>query len=163
MKTFRIRYFLLSSLLLFCVTSRAQKHYIIDCADSAGKQEYKMNIGVKDTDVSGILVLKCDSSSGFRCALMNEFGISALNFCVSADRKKVALVSVISFLDKWYIRKVLKSDLEYLFSATEDDLEKESHDRIIRRDDTGVILENKKYGITYTLEQLKDKDYETAQ
>ena len=94
---------------------------------------------------------------------MNEFGISALNFSVSSDRRKVELVSVISFLDKWYIRKVLKSDLEYLFSATEDDLEKEYHSKVIRRDDTSVILENKKYNITYTLEELKDKDYEVAQ
>ena len=163
MKTSPTKYFLLSSLLLFCVTLHAQKHYIVGCADSTARQEYKMNIGVKDADVSGILVMKSDSDGGIKCALMNEFGISALNFSVSSDRRKVELVSVISFLDKWYIRKVLKSDLEYLFSATEDDLEKENHDRVIRRADDSVILENKKYSITYTLEQLKGKDNEADQ
>ncbi len=163
MKIFQTRYFLLSSLLLFCVSLHAQKHYILGCTDSIGRQEYKMNIGVKDADVSGILIMKCDSTGVIKCALMNEFGISALNFCISEDRRKVELVNVISFLDKWYIRKVLKTDLEYLFSATEDNLEKENHDRVIRRADDSVILENKKYSITYTLEQLKGKDNEADQ
>ena len=163
MKTFLTRYFLLSSLLLFGASLHAQKHYIVGYVDSIGRQEFKMNISVKDADVSGILVMKVDSVGGIKCALMNEFGISALNFSVSTDRKQVELVNVISFLDKWYIRKVLKSDLEYLFSATKEDLDKENHSKLIRRDDTSVILENKKYNITYTLEELKDKDDEVAQ
>ena len=154
---------MLSSLLLFGASLHAQKHYLVGYVDSIGRQEYKMNISVKDADVSGILIMKCDSTGVIKCALMNEFGISALNFCISEDRRKVELVNVISFLDKWYIRKVLKSDLEYLFSATEDDLEKENHDRVIRRTDDSVILENKKYNITYTLEELKDKDDDVAQ
>ena len=163
MKTSPTKYFLLSSLLLFGTFLHAQKHYLVGYVDSIGRQEYKMNISVKDADVSGILVMKVDSVGGIKCALMNEFGISALNFSVSTDRKQVELVNVISFLDKWYIRKVLKSDLEYLFSATEDNLEKENHDRVIRRADDSVILENKKYSITYTLEQLKGKDNEADQ
>ena len=43
-----------------------------------------------------------------------EFGITALEFTYQPQTKKVELIEVIAMLDKWYIRRVLKSDLQHV-------------------------------------------------
>ena len=46
--------------------------------------------------------------------LFNEFGITALEFTYQPQTKKVELIEVIAMLDKWYIRRVLKNDLQHV-------------------------------------------------
>ena len=46
--------------------------------------------------------------------LFNEFGITALEFTYQPQTKKVELIEVIAMLDKWYIRRVLKIDLQHV-------------------------------------------------
>ena len=46
--------------------------------------------------------------------LFNEFGITALEFTYQLHTKKVELIEVIAMLDKWYIRRVLKNDLQHV-------------------------------------------------
>ena len=48
----------------------------------------------------------------YRGVIFNEFGITALEFTYHPSAKKVKLVQVIKMLDKWYIRRVLKKDLQ---------------------------------------------------
>lgn len=45
-------------------------------------------------------------------SLINEFGISAANFIYYKESGKFKLLDVISFLNKWYIKRVLAYDLK---------------------------------------------------
>ena len=74
---------------------------------------YNAMIEAEKGYVGGICVLANDSNVVKGC-LLNEFGISALEFIYIPADGKVELLSVISMLDKWYIRKVLKKDLALL-------------------------------------------------
>jgi hypothetical protein len=103
--------------------------------------------------LSGICLIKTDAS-GSKGSLVNEFGIHALDFTVSTDRRKVRLLHVIDRMNKWYIKRILRRDLRFLF------LNKESaQDRrreVIVAGDT-TILHNKKYRITYTFTEIKNE------
>ncbi len=60
--------------------------------------------------LSGVCILKRDDST-LQGVIFNEFGISALSFTYNENKGKVKLNEVISFLDKWYIRKVIRKDI----------------------------------------------------
>lgn len=60
--------------------------------------------------VSGICVMYNDGEN-VKASIFNEFGISAIDFVYNPAKDKVKLESVIKMLNKWYIRKLLKSDL----------------------------------------------------
>ncbi len=60
--------------------------------------------------ISGVCMLKKDGDM-ILGSIFNEFGISALSFTYDEDRQKVKLFDVVSFMDKWYIRKVMRKDL----------------------------------------------------
>ncbi len=118
-----------------------------------GKRQYSVTIEMPRGSLSGICLIKTDAS-GSKGSLVNEFGIHALDFTVSTDRRKVRLLHVIDRMNKWYIKRILRRDLRFLF------LNKESaQDRrreVIVAGDT-TILHNKKYRITYTFTEIKNE------
>lgn len=65
--------------------------------------------------LSGICAMKnsCGVTDG---SVMNEFGITAFSFRYDGKKQKVTLSDVIPFLNKWYIKRVIKGDLAYLFA-----------------------------------------------
>ena len=118
-----------------------------------GKRQYRVTIEMPRGSLSGICLIKTDAS-GSKGSLVNEFGIHALDFTISTDRRKVRLLHVIDRMNKWYIKRILRRDLRFLF------LNKESaQDRrreVIVAGDT-TILYNKKYRITYTFTEIKNE------
>lgn len=64
--------------------------------------------------LSGICVLLKEDGTVKGC-VFNEFGISALDFTYFPEKDKVKLHCVISMMDKWYIRRILKRGLRQLF------------------------------------------------
>ena len=66
--------------------------------------------------VSGICVMYNDGED-IKVSIFNEFGISAIDFSYSLRKDKVRLLGVIKMLNKWYIRRILKSDLRKLMHA----------------------------------------------
>ena len=67
--------------------------------------------------VGGLMIMmKCDDGK-VRGSLVNEFGISLLDFSFDEKKGKVKLESVMKALDKWYIRRVLKNDLKHSLQA----------------------------------------------
>ena len=152
---------LVVSLLLASLWGHAQNDYVVALPDGRSRCEYKMAIGVKASEVDGVLIVRRDSIDGFRAALMNEFGISALTFRLTADRSRVVLVDVVSFLDKWYIRKVLTADLQYLFAARETDLTHERDKRVVSREADSIVMNNRKFELCYKLTPIKEHKDET--
>ncbi len=151
---------LISLLFTFAVVS-AQK-FVISFPDSIMK--YNVTIDFRKANITGICILKFDADGEIKGAIVNEFGIHAMNFTVSADRQNVKLVDVISFMDKWYIKKVVRGDLQYLFSATTDTLGKEQGRRKVeRQDDKSITMSNLKYDITYNFCYINDAGDETTE
>lgn len=60
--------------------------------------------------ISGICILLRDGDR-IKGSLFNEFGISALDFIYDTDKDKVKITAAMAFIDKWYIRRVLRKDL----------------------------------------------------
>ena len=118
-----------------------------------GKRQYSVTIEMPRGSLSGICLIKTDAS-GSKGSLVNEFGIHALDFTVSTDRRKVRLLHVIDRMNKWYIKRILRRDLRFLF------LNKESAQdrwREVTVEGDTTILYNKKYRITYTFTEIKNE------
>lgn len=126
-----------------------------------GKQHYQVAINVKEAEISGICIIKTDDE-GSRGAVVNEFGIHALDFTISPNRRKVKLVNVMPFMNRWYIKKVVCGDLKFLFSATAEMQRKGKRSVSVEADGT-VTLVNSRYGLKYSFLEIRNKDDETAE
>lgn len=114
------KYLLLISILLLSLASltvQAQDSLIVQQAplsDSIGcKTRYATAIELSKGYLSGITIMVREADV-YHGVLFNEFGITALEFTYQPQTKKVELIEVIAMLDKWYIRRVLKNDLQYV-------------------------------------------------
>ena len=144
------RCLLLSSLLWMAVVGVAADYLLpLD-----GRQEYSVAITARGAEITGVCIVKTDAE-GSRGAIVNEFGIHALDFMVSADRKKVKLLNVIPMMDRWYVRRVVKKDLRTLFNATADGEQAGGRTVIVEPDGT-VTLTNTRYKLKYSLKKLHE-------
>lgn len=114
------KYLLLISILLLSLASltvQAQDSLIVQQAplsDSIGcKTRYATTIELSKGYLSGITIMVREADV-YHSVLFNEFGITALEFTYQPQTKKVELIEVIAMLDKWYIRRVLKNDLQHV-------------------------------------------------
>ena len=83
-------------------------------SDSIGcKTKYATTIELSKGYLSGITIMVREADV-YHGVLFNEFGITALEFTYQPQIKKVELIEVIAMLDKWYIRRVLKNDLQHV-------------------------------------------------
>lgn len=94
-------------------------------------------------------------------SLFNEFGITAFNFEYNFDKGKIKLYDVMSFLNRWYIKKMIKRDLEYLFSNILFDKKSKTRNRELEITDDKVVLRNLKYHIVYSFSNIST--YETIE
>lgn len=78
-----------------------------------GRIRYAASIEMPKAYLSGICVLLREGDV-VRGSLFNEFGVTALDFTYHPENHKVKLHHVISMMDKWYIRRVLRKDLAQL-------------------------------------------------
>ena len=144
------RCLLLSSLLWMAVVGVAADYLLpLD-----GRQEYSVAIMARGAEITGVCIVKTDAE-GSRGAIVNEFGIHALDFMVSADRRKVKLLNVIPMMDRWYVRRVVKKDLRTLFNATADGEQAGGRTVIVEPDGT-VTLTNTRYKLKYSLKKLHE-------
>ena len=114
------KYLLLISILLLSLASltvQPQDSLIVQQApllDSIGcKTRYATTIELSKGYLSGITIMVREADV-YHGVLFNEFGITALEFTYQPQTKKVELIEVIAMLDKWYIRRVLKNDLQHV-------------------------------------------------
>lgn len=109
-----------------------------------GKVKCNAVIEMKKGYISGVCMLVNDEGV-VRGSIFNEFGISAISFAYYPEHEKVKLLEVISMLNKWYIRKVLKKDLRQLMKNL--------------RQGIGSYRDEK-YNIVYNFTPLKDETEE---
>jgi len=101
----------LNSLLFVCAIGLCAND--IDSTDVNNQlQRYAFQIETDKAFVSGLLLAN-ESEDVINGSMINEFGVSAIDFTYSKRKQKVKLLNVVSFLNKWYIRMVLKNDLKF--------------------------------------------------
>lgn len=92
--------------------------------------------------ISGICLLVQDSDT-IKGAIVNEFGITALDFVYTRKDDKVRLVSTAPMLNKWYMRPVITADIRELLHALREGK---------------FSYEDEKYHIRYSLSPINGDD-----
>lgn len=119
-----------------------------------GRQQFAVTIAARGVELTGVCVVKT-GADGSRGTLVNEFGVHALDFLLTADRRRVRLLNVVAQLDRWYIRRVVRRDLQHLFGATAAG-HPSRHREVTVGDDGCVVLVNTKYNIRYTIHEIRE-------
>lgn len=120
---------------------------------SSPLQKHTFQIETSNGFVSGILLVSEDDEN-INGSMINEFGISAIDFSYSKKKQKVKLLSVISFLNKWYIKHVLKNDIKFCLHVLYDVPFKKKHNyEVVHTVDSISIINNKRH-LKYTFSPL---------
>ena len=110
-------------------------------ADSS-RRTFTALIETPKASISGICLLVQDSDT-IKGAIVNEFGITALDFVYTRKDDKVRLVSAAPMLNKWYMRPVITADIRELLHALREGK---------------FSYEDEKYHIRYSLSPINDDD-----
>jgi hypothetical protein len=149
------RFLFLISLLLIIVQTSAQEAVRINSLfhpEVGEKVKYKLLLQFKEHGFTGVCIIK-QGEGGLIGSIINEFGIKAFDFVYKPDSNKIRLFNVIGFMDKWYIKRVIKADWKYLFSYLETK-KKDKKRKITISEGGDVVLENLNYQIRYTFTPL---------
>ena len=75
------------------------------------RARYNVQIDFKKAYISGVCIMLMEDGQ-VKASVVNEFGVSALDFSYNPSKKKVKILSVMGKMNKWYIKKVLRKDLQ---------------------------------------------------
>lgn len=76
---------------------------------------YEMQIDARGNFISGICMMVLDEDK-IKCSIINEFGVSIIDFTYNTEKDKVKLHYVFKTLNKWYLRRVLRRDLKRIIA-----------------------------------------------
>lgn len=114
---------------------------------------YAFEITTPKAALTGIMIVK-ESDGVILGSMVNEFGVSAIDFSYDRSRDKLKLLNVVGFLDKWYIKMTMKKDLRLclhvLFAIP---YKSEKNYEISFSSDSYQVV-NKKRKITYTFTRM---------
>ena len=103
------------------------------------RARYSVQIDVKKAYISGICGMLFEDGK-LKACVVNEFGLSAMDFEYDPQKDKVKIINVIKKLDHWYIKRFLKRDLRILIHNLRQGIYRH---------------ENTKYEITYNFQPLQ--------
>ncbi|MDD4589308.1 MAG: hypothetical protein PHG06_02600 [Parabacteroides sp.] len=160
MKSFLINFFLLI-LLAACSTDKtlisgeplSLPLWTTTLVQDSVMNTYQITLQIGEKNMTGICLLK-KTGDKWNGSLINEFGIKAFDF--TSDEGMTHLHHIVSFLDKWYIRRTIEQDLHYLFNidATKTGNEKKRYIR--RKSPTSFILVNRIHHIQYSFNRIPE-------
>jgi hypothetical protein len=139
--------------------------------DTIQKNEYRLIFSTPKTNISSICIVK-QSNGLWKGTIINEFGVKVFDFV--STPQKCELMNVISFLDKWYVKRVIASDIQFIMEIDNPKYEEgiksvrvsaqdtlsviyKNRKELKRLPDGKIIYKNKKRAINYTLIRI---DYE---
>lgn len=106
---------LISILLLYGIDNHATAQRLLPASEGE-VVSFSSFIEMPRGYVSGICAMMLENRS-IKATMYNEFGITAMEFVYSMEKKKVKLEYVIKLLDKWYIKRTLRKDLACLINC----------------------------------------------
>lgn len=74
--------------------------------------QYGMLMTARGQEVTGVCVMEMSDDGSLVGSVVNEFGVKAFDFMFNKGKTKV--LNVIKPLNKWYIRRVLRCDLNHI-------------------------------------------------
>lgn len=116
-------------------------------------QRYAFQIETPKSFISGILITKVQGNYIIG-SLINEFGVSAIDFSFNREKNKMKLINVVSFLNKWYIKKTLSSDLKFCIHQIYHIPWKKKHNYIVEKKDDSITILNNKRELKYVFSPL---------
>lgn len=102
-----IKIFLTVLLAVVPLLAMAQSTYPVNNGD---KIRYDLQIEIRDSNLSGICIM-INNNGIITSSIINEFGISLMDFTYSEKKDKVKIHNIIKPLDRWYIKRFLKRSL----------------------------------------------------
>jgi len=137
--------------------------------DSIQKNDYRITISTDKFNISGIWVVK-QMDDSWRGIMMNEFGLKMFDFICTAN--KCELKNVAALANKWYIRKTIADDMQFILeidnstykkgrtahrSRNNDTLTIAKKNKMLQRFATGeMVLYNKKRNLTYAFKKMEE-------
>lgn len=152
--------FLSSILLFFAFDLRAEQPDSI--AESNPLQKHTFQIETGNGFISGLLLV-AENDESITGSLINEFGVSAIDFVYSRKNNKVRLLNVVSLLNKWYIKRVLRNDLEFCLHVLYDTPYRKKHNYEIARTGDSITITNSRRHLKYTFSPLTITDNDTEE
>lgn len=140
---------LISTMICLIPIFDASSQSIIESADLSHSLKYHLNIGIRKGQISGILIIKNDSTL-LNGTIINEFGFSAIDFTLDRSNNKIKLQHVVKVLDKWYIKRVLRNDLKKLLTTDFSSGNTGRHYSVTVSQDT-IELTNRRHKISYKI------------
>lgn len=128
---------LVAGLLFLSLNINAQKEFPKNNGDRA---RYNVQIDFKKAYISGLCLMLMEDDI-IKASVVNEFGVSALDYTYNPTKQKVKILKVMGKMNKWYIKKVLKRDLKQV---------------MLNLPQGENTYEDKKYSIKYTFEPLNE-------
>lgn len=149
-----MRAFLLFLVSLFTSLVIYAQETVNDTVPGSGQSDcYAFEISTPKAAVTGIMIVK-DSDNVILGSMINEFGVSAIDFRYDRRRDKLKLLSVVGFLDKWYIKMTMKTDLRLCLHVLFDIPYKSEKNHEISISPDGYQVVNKKRKITYKFTRM---------
>ncbi len=150
----------LSSILTFAWFSA--KAETTDADSNVQRRQQSFQIETKKAAVTGILITKEDAET-ITGSMVNEFGVSAIDFVYTKKSDKLKLVNVVSFLNKWYIKPVLKKDLNFCVHMLFDMPYTKKHHYEVSTDGDTITINNSKRHLKYTFAQINPTQNDTEE
>lgn len=114
---------------------------------------YAFEVTMEKGHISGIMITK-ESDDTIAGTMVNEFGVSALSFVYDKRNNKIKLQDVMSILNKWYIKRVLKQDLTFCLHILNDAPYRKKHKYLLTETTDQISITNPKRKLTYSFKPL---------
>ena len=108
-----IRIYLMALMLIEPLSIMAQLTYP---ANEGDKVRYNLQVEIRNSFLSGICIM-VNNDGIIASSIVNEFGISLMDFTYSERKDKVKIRNTIKPLDRWYIKRLLKRSLRGMLKA----------------------------------------------
>ena len=135
--------------------------------DDTQKNDYRITISTDKFNIGGIWVVRQIDNS-WRGIIMNEFGLKMFDFICTA--KKCELKNVFAAANKWYIRKTIAEDIQFILEIDNpafkkgriakrildsDALTITHKNKILQRFPNGeMVMKNEKRNLTYSFRKI---------
>ncbi|MCF0202173.1 MAG: hypothetical protein HUK08_02295 [Bacteroidaceae bacterium] len=106
---------------IIAASSKAQATYPQNNGESV---RYDLIIEMSKAYLSGILIMLRDGDNTVNASIVNEFGLSLMDFTYHEVKDKVTFHTLMGKLNKWYIKRILKKDLRAILKLMQEGKEK---------------------------------------
>ncbi len=122
---------------------------------SCGTDRYSVAIDFGKASLTGILVVK-DENDVLKGGIVNEFGVSMVDFSYSKEKDKVRIHRLgTAIMKRYYVRCILRKDLRQCMHILYGMHSKLKRAYTVEHSGDEVRITNTRRGITYTFATLK--------